>query len=161
MVGPGTEIPPIPVGGGIAAVFSSFDKCRSDVDSDVISSAAVDLVGVDVSVNFGASGLKKWPNYSILCRPHPFHVLLCSIYSILQPTRNSAADVISDRFVRLIVPDMWVKFGDPRLNHSVNMRPEAIGDGIFAITADRNELVTLGSLILDQTVLEIYDPLTL
>ena len=42
-----------------------------------------------------------------------------------------AADVISARFVRPIVPDRCVKFGDHSLNRFREIRPETIGGGIF------------------------------
>ena len=45
--------------------------------------------------------------------------------------RDAASDDISGRFVRLAVPDKCVKFRDPRLKHSPEIRPEAVGGGIF------------------------------
>ena len=41
------------------------------------------------------------------------------------------SDVISGRFVGSVVPNNHVKFGDPRLNRSREMPPEAVGGGIF------------------------------
>ena len=62
-----TKIRPKAVGGGISAVFSNFDKCRSEAD-DVIYSVAVDYVSTDVRAIFGVSGLNsgRMPNYSTL-----------------------------------------------------------------------------------------------
>ena len=40
---------------------------------------------------------------------------------------------LSCRFVGPIVPDTRVKFCDPRLNHSAEIPPKAIGCGISAI----------------------------
>ena len=42
-----------------------------------------------------------------------------------------ANDVMSGRFVRLVDPDQCVKFRDPRLHRSPEIRPEAVGGGIF------------------------------
>ena len=44
---------------------------------------------------------------------------------------EGAGDVISCRFVGKIVLEKCVKFGDPCLNHSREILPEAIGSGIF------------------------------
>ena len=61
---------------------------------------------------------------------------------------EAASDVISDRFVRLAVPDKCLKFRDPRLNRSPEIRPEAVGGGIVdcffltSINADRKRVVT-------------------
>ena len=53
-------------------------------------------------------------------------------YSIAFCTRQEAAnDVMSGLFVRLIVPNKIVKFRDPCLNRSREIRPKAIGDGSF------------------------------
>ena len=38
---------------------------------------------------------------------------------------------MSDRYVRLTVQEKCVKFCDPRLNRSGEIRPEAVGCGIF------------------------------
>ena len=47
------------VGGGISAVFSNFEKCRPGVADAVISSVALDQVGMDVRVKFGDSTLNR------------------------------------------------------------------------------------------------------
>ena len=44
---------------------------------------------------------------------------------------ETASDVISGRFVRLTVPNKFVKFRDPRLNRSPEIRPEAVRGGIL------------------------------
>ena len=49
------EIWPKAVEGGIFGGFFNFDKCRPEVVSDVISSAALDYVGMDVRGKFGDS----------------------------------------------------------------------------------------------------------
>ena len=42
---------------------------------------------------------------------------------------EAAGDVISNRFVGLIVYDKHVKFHNPRLNHSREIPPKAVGGG--------------------------------
>ena len=44
---------------------------------------------------------------------------------------EAAADVISGRFVRLTVPNKFVKFCDPCLNRSPDILPKTVGCGIF------------------------------
>ena len=44
---------------------------------------------------------------------------------------EEARDVRSGRFVRLTLPDKCVNFRDLRLNRSSEIRPEAVGGGIF------------------------------
>ena len=41
------------------------------------------------------------------------------------------SDIVSGRFMGPVVPDNPVKFGDPRLNHSRKIPPEAVYGGIF------------------------------
>ena len=53
---------PKPSGAAFSAVsFSNFDKCRPEGADDVISSVAVDKVGIDIRVKFGDSTLNS-PN---------------------------------------------------------------------------------------------------
>ena len=40
---------------------------------------------------------------------------------------EAAMDVISSKFVGLIVPDKRVKFRDHRLNHSGEIQPKSVG----------------------------------
>ena len=56
-----------------------------------------------------------------------FYAVLNAFCSQLE----AACDVLSGSFVRLIVPDNCVKFCDPRLNRSGEIRPKTIGGGIF------------------------------
>ena len=87
---------------------------------------------MDVRVNFGDSLLNNgWPNYSTHCRLYPF--LRTSVqYLIAFCSRPEAAsDVISGRFVRLAVPDKYVKFHGRRLNRSREIPPNAVGCGIY------------------------------
>ena len=77
-----TQIRPKAVGSDIFGRFSNFDKCRLEVDGDVISGVAVEYVGVDVRATFGESGLntKQWPNYFTLWPAGPVYAsLVCSI----------------------------------------------------------------------------------
>ena len=57
----------------------NFHKCRPEVADDVISSAAIDLVGVDVRVKFSDSGLNGGRISLLFGRPDPFNAFLCSI----------------------------------------------------------------------------------
>ena len=102
---------------------------------------AIDLVGLDIRINLGDSRLSR-SNYStVLVGP----TLLTFIqYSVVICSRLEAAnDVISSRFVRLIVPDNFVKFCDPRLNCSLEIRPKVlVFDRFFWITSTRKYLVT-------------------
>ena len=54
--------------------------------------------------------------------------------------QEAASDVISGKFVRLIVPNKCVKFWDTHLKYSGEIRPKAIEvriiDSIFTITSD-------------------------
>ena len=50
-----TKIRPKVVKGDIFYRFFNFDKCRLEVAGDIVSSAAVDEVGLDFGVKFGDS----------------------------------------------------------------------------------------------------------
>ena len=53
-------------------------------------------------------------------------------YLVASCSRSEAAsDVISGRFLGLTVPDECLKFCDLRLNGSGEIRPKAVGRGIF------------------------------
>ena len=53
-------------------------------------------------------------------------------YSITFSSRlEAASDVMSGNFVRLVVLNKAVKFRDPRLNHSREIRPNVVEGGIF------------------------------
>ena len=54
-----------PLEAAFSAVFRNYDKCRSEVDGDVMSSVAVRNAGMDVRSTFGEYG-KQWPNYLTL-----------------------------------------------------------------------------------------------
>ena len=47
--------------------------------------------------------------------------------------QEAASDVIADVIVELIFADKFLKFRDPRLNLSEEIRPKAIGCGIFGL----------------------------
>ena len=58
----------------------------------------------------------------------------CMQYSIAFCSRlEAASDVKSDKFGQLIVSDQVVKFPDPCLNCSPEIRSTAVGGGIFDI----------------------------
>ena len=67
------------------AFFSNFDKCQPEVADEIIFSATVNLVCLDIRVKFGDSR----PNYSILCQLHPLYAVNAVFGCILWPTRNS------------------------------------------------------------------------
>ena len=71
-----TKIRPKAVRGGIFDRLANFDKCRSEVAGDAISS----VVGMDVRPTSGGSGLNSDRNIWLFSRPDPFYAsLLCSI----------------------------------------------------------------------------------
>ena len=89
------------------------DKCRPEVAGDVMS--GVDQVGVDVHVKFGDSLLNSGRLIHLcLATPvlHNFVQYLITFY--IQP--ESASDVISATFVRLIIYNNCVKCRDPCVN---------------------------------------------
>ena len=93
-----------------SADFSNFDKDRQEVASDVISSLAVEKVGIDVRVKFGDSRLNS---------PLDRFLHIFVLHSVAFCSRPEAAsDVMSGRFVLLIVHNKCVKFCDPRLQCS-------------------------------------------
>ena len=55
--------------------------------------------------------------------------VLYFLITFFQPPGSS--DVILGRFVGLAAPDKFIKFPDPCLNGSPEIRPEAVGGGIF------------------------------
>ena len=65
------------------------------------------------------------------CLLDPFDALLCSIQLHCAAGWKEAKDVISSSSVRLIVPDEAVKFRDPGLNRSRELRLEAVRYGNF------------------------------
>ena len=71
----------------------------------------------------------QWPNCSTRCWRHPFYALCAVFNCILEPT-GSSFDVVSGRFVRLTVPDKFVKFRDRRLNRSSEILAKAVGGSI-------------------------------
>ena len=75
---------------------------------------------------------QTWPNYALICRKHPFYALFVQSYLIAFCGRpDIASDVVSCRFVRLIVQDKLIKFRNPGLNLSREIPPEAIRGGFF------------------------------
>ena len=87
------------------------------------------------SVKFSASLLVILPQtVTALCASMPAASALRTFvrYLIAFLSRlETVSDIIFGRFVRPAIPDMSVKFRDPRLNRSPEIRPEAIGGGIF------------------------------
>ena len=67
-----------------------------------------------------------------------------------QPT-GSNSDVISSGFLRPVVPDKHMKFGDPRLNLSRDISPEAVGGVIFGLflNVDKYQLEVNSDVIYD------------
>ena len=122
------EIPLLAVGYGIVDSFFC-DNFRPDVVSDVLSGAAIGYVNVDVSVKLDDSTL----NIGQIVRPFAGRTRFthfCAVFNYsLRPTDDMSG--ISGRFVRLTVPNEPVKFRDPRLNRSGDIRPKAEGGGIF------------------------------
>ena len=80
---------------------------------------AVGKDGEDVRVKLGQC--KQWPIYSTLWPAGP----------LLRSRPEAASDVISGRFVRLVVLDKWISvcklFCSSRIHRSREIRPEAIG----------------------------------
>ena len=66
----------------------NFDKYRPELASDVISGAAFDYAGIDVSAKFGASILNIGRIIPLFGRPESFDARLCSISLHLQLTGN-------------------------------------------------------------------------
>ena len=113
------------VGSGIFGRFPNFDKCQLEEAADVISGVAVDYVGID-AVNIWRIWDKQWPNYSTRWPVGPvlrntFVQYLFAFYSRPEAT----SDVISDTFVGPVISDNRVKFGDPRINLSREIPPDA------------------------------------
>ena len=140
-----TKIRPKAIGGGIFRPFSSFDKCRPKAAGDVMSGVAVDYVGMDVNIKVGDSTL----NRGLIIRLFADRTRLRNLMQYLTEfcsREEAASDVISGRFVKLIVRDKSIKFCDPRKNIYEGIRPEAVGGAIFdsfiAVTSDREKLVT-------------------
>ena len=73
----------------------------------------------------------QWLNYSTLCWPHPFYAILCNIKLHFCRRPVASRGVMSDEFVGPIVSDKCVKFCDPRLNRSGEIKPKADGCDIF------------------------------
>ena len=69
--------------------FSNFDKCQPEVAGDVMSSTALDYVGMDVPASFGDSQSNSGRIIRPFVRPDPF-AHFCAVFScILQPTGRS------------------------------------------------------------------------
>ena len=130
---------------------------------DVISDMAIDSVGMAVRAQFGDRPHKNGP---VLCTFVQYLIIaFCS-----RP--ETASDVISAKFVGPIVHDKPVKFLDFPLNGSREIPTQAVGGVIFWYFATGSEVISsavedaagvdaLVQLILGQTVLEIYECLTL
>ena len=86
--------------------------------------------------------IKQWPKYLTLWPAGLVLRITFVQYLIAFCSRTEVtSDVISDRILRSVVPDKGVKFGDPRLNCSLEIPPEAVLGGIFygffAVASDR------------------------
>ena len=73
------EIQPKAVGCSIFGCFSNFDNYRPEVDGDVVYSAALDYVGMDVAAKFGDSRSNGGRIIRLFGRPDLFYALLRSI----------------------------------------------------------------------------------
>ena len=91
----------------------------------VISGMTLDYVGTDVCASFGDSRSTVGELFYCLSGRTRFAHCFVVFNGILQPP-EAASDVISGRFVRLIVLDGCVKFRDLCLNHSREIPPEAV-----------------------------------
>ena len=67
--------------GGIFGRFSNFKKCRLEVAGDVISSVAVDYVGMDVGATFGESGLNTCRIILLLAGRTRFTRHFCAVFN--------------------------------------------------------------------------------
>ena len=96
---------------------------------------------MDVPVKFGDSTLNSgrsiqlFAGCTILCTFVQYLTAFCS--------RAEASDVISSMFLSLTVTNKLVKFRNPRLNRSSEIRAEAVGGSIFdrfrtSTNADQN-----------------------
>ena len=118
------EIRPEAVGDGILDRFTNFHKSPQELAGDIISGLAVELVGMDALAKFGDSRLnidrvirlfaRVFSCQNRVGRVCPTH--FCS----RQETTN---DVMCGRFMWPIVSDNLVKFHDPGLNRSRDIRP--------------------------------------
>ena len=71
--------------------------------------------------------VKQWPKYLTLCPPRPvLHITFVQYLIAFCGRLEVMSDAISGRFVGAVVPDNHVKFGDPRLNRSQEIPPEAV-----------------------------------
>ena len=78
---------------------------------------------------------------SVAGRTRLMHFAQYSIAFCSRP--ETASDVITDRFVRPIVLDKYVKCRDLCFNHSREIAPETVGSGIFdSFFAIRPEVVS-------------------
>ena len=84
-----------------------------------------------------------WPNYVHLYQLHPFYALSCSTQlHFAADWKQPMTYVLSIKFIRLVVPDEWVKFRDTRLNRSLYIRPKVVVGAFstvlwISITANR------------------------
>ena len=78
-------------------------------------------------LTFGESALNSGRIILLFGRPDPFYASLLSVSNcILQPIGSYYSDVMSTRFVVPAIADNHLKFGDPRLNVSQEIPPEAV-----------------------------------
>ena len=78
--------------------------------------------------------------YSLVGRTR-LRIICCLVLNFILSPLEVMSDVVSCIFVGPVVPDKPVKSGDPRLNRSREIPPEAtrggIFDGFFAVASDR------------------------
>ena len=74
--------------------------------------------------------VKQWPNYSTLCRPHPFYALCTVFYCIFAAVRMQLLTSYQADLCGWLSP-ISVKFRDPRLNHSGEIRPKGTKYRLF------------------------------
>ena len=95
-----------------------------------ISSVAIHYVGVDVRVKFGDSSFRLTELFDSLPAAPVLHTFVQYLIPVCS-RQEAASDVLSGRFVMLIVPDKSVAFCDLRFNRSGEIRSEAVGGGIL------------------------------
>ena len=113
--------------------FQNFDKCRSKVAGDVVSCVAVDYVGTDAKQHLANLGYTVAELFDSLADWTRFTYHFCPVFNcILQLTGSKErSDVISGSFVETVIPNNRVKFGDPHMNFSQEIPPEAARGVIF------------------------------
>ena len=84
----------------------------------------VDYFGMDVRTTLGESALSSGRIILLVGRPHLFYASLLS--SILLHFAPEQKQLTTSRFVGPVISDKGLKLGDPRLNLSREIPPEAV-----------------------------------